>query len=807
MAEQFSYESILESISGGFFALDKDYRITYWNSAAETGTRLSREEVLGRNVFDIFPNAKGAELGEKYRRAMEEKTFQSIETAYKDGRFEAWYDIRIYPAETGLSVFFQDITEKKRQERQKEVLVAISAAINTSQHLDDLCRVAAENIAHLFDVPPQTVVLFLYDGKSEEIRLVAPALLDLDFDPSIVHQPVNAQSMHLAAQVAFDRSVCITDEVRRSTISALQQGASALSGLRSLVVMPLMVQGELQGVIEIPSVKEKGFVGDDLELLSVAVNDLAGGMSRKRLLDELRRKNVELEAQTEKTQEATDTLKKFLAMFSHELRSPLNSIIGFSDLIATQSAELTPEALRDFMKNINESGKHLQHIINDILDLSKIEAKQLELHIASYPVTYFVESVQRVLSQQLAEKKIHLEFLLSPEFEEIVVDQTRFKQVLINLISNAAKFSHNGSTITISSERVENDLVFRVIDHGVGMKPEELIHLFKPFKQASSGKGMNRSGVGLGLAITKKLIELHGGAIWIDSTWGEGTTVTFKIPLIIDVNAEQVMQSGMLLEALKQEQPLLEKGAKPLALIVEDGPQASELLKLHIESAGYEVAIARDGAQAVDMAKRLRPSIITLDLMLPVKDGWQVLQELKRHPLCKHIPIIIVSIIEEKSLGFSLGAADYFIKPVNKDELVKSLDRFRLLRTNADKQPTILVIDDDRAATDLVQVILENEGYRVLKSNSGRQGVEMAMENRPDLIILDLVMPEVSGFHVAYELRNIPSTRFIPIIVLTSMEIDENDQQQLSQYVTTLISKGTFTKKDLLRQIAQIRHV
>ena len=206
------------------------------------------------------------------------------------------------------------------------------------------------------------------------------------------------------------------------------------------------------------------------------------------------------------------------------------------------------------------------------------------------------------------------------------------------------------------------------------------------------------------------------------------------------------------------------------------------------------------------MAKRLRPNIITLDLMLPVKDGWQVLKELKHHPLCKHIPIIIVSIIEEKSLGFSLGAADYFVKPVSKDDLIKSLDRFRLVRTNADKRPTVLVIDDDRAATDLVQVILESEGYRVLKSNHAREGVELAVQERPDLIILDLVMPEISGFHVAYELRHIPATRFIPIIVLTSMEMDEQDQQSLSEYVTGLMNKSSFTKRDLLREIAQIRH-
>ncbi len=190
--------------------------------------------------------------------------------------------------------------------------------------------------------------------------------------------------------------------------------------------------------------------------------------------------------------------------------------------------------------------------------------------------------------------------------------------------------------------------------------------------------------------------------------------------------------------------------------------------------------------------------------MLPVKDGWQVLKELKRHPLCKHIPVIIVSIADEKNLGFSLGAVDYFVKPVNKEDLIQSLDKVYLVRKSDTRKPTVLVIDDDRAATDLIQVILENEGYRVLKAYQGTDGVEMAARERPDLIILDLIMPETSGFNVAYQLKQIPATRAIPIIILTSMEIDSETQEQLGAYVSGLMSKSTFTKKDLLREIGNI---
>jgi CheY-like chemotaxis protein len=280
--------------------------------------------------------------------------------------------------------------------------------------------------------------------------------------------------------------------------------------------------------------------------------------------------------------------------------------------------------------------------------------------------------------------------------------------------------------------------------------------------------------------------------------------VYFKIPMFVDPDGERETQAGMLLETLQRENKGVVEGEKPLALVVEDGPQAGELLRMHIESAGYRVEIARNGIDALEMAKRLHPNVITLDVQLPQKDGWQVLKELKRHPLCKQIPVVIVSIIDEKNLGFSLGAVDYFVKPVGREELVRALDRVHIVKRPGTRKPTVLVIDDDRAATDLVQVILENEGYEVLKAFQGKDGIELAARERPDLIILDLIMPETSGFQVAYQLKQIPATRSIPIIVLTSMEMDEGTQEQLEAYVSGLMAKTGFTKNDLLREIGNI---
>ena len=351
MPEQARYDSILESISGGFFALDKQYRVTYWNRAAENGTGLKVEDVIGKNVFEVFPNASGAPLGEKYRIAMETRTYQDIETSYKDERFEAWFDVRIYPAEEGLSVFFQDITDKKKEQRRKEILIGVSAAINESKHLDELCVRAAEQIASLFEIPSKFICIYLYDPRGNEIRLVAPALFDVEFPHQVVHQIVQPDAKHLAGQCANSKEVILSDELTECTVAGMFLDEMRQLNLKTLIVVPLVVQGDLQGVLETVSIKEKSFVADELEVLSVVANELAAGMGRKRLMDELRLKNIELEAQTQKASEASDTLKKFLATFSHELRSPLNSIIRhpstMSILVSNHGTSMTLSSVRN----------------------------------------------------------------------------------------------------------------------------------------------------------------------------------------------------------------------------------------------------------------------------------------------------------------------------------------------------------------------------------------------------------------------------------------------------------------------------
>ncbi|MDI6765966.1 MAG: response regulator [Bacteroidota bacterium] len=801
MSTSNKYVEILEGISGGFFAIDNEYRFTYWNRGAEDGTGYSRDQVLGKSVFDVFPNAREAELGEKYRLAMETKTFQSFETCYKDERFEAWYDIRIYPTENGISVFFQDITNQKREQRQKEMLMEVSHVINVAPHLDDLCLNAGERIAQFMDIPAKFVCIYRYDQRSSLLHLMAPTLIDVRVDPEVEHQIVHEKSTTIAVQTALSRKVIVSDELSRSSVAAYFLVETEELKLKTLISIPLMVQHELQGILEVLSPKVDNYVNEELKMLSIIANELSIGMSRKRLMDEITIKNIELENEKKKTDDANDTLKRFLATFSHELRAPLNAIVGFSEILASGVNSLPAEKVSDFMKNINESGKHLQGLINDILDLSKIEAGRMELHIEAYPVSYFTESVQRVMQAAMQQKNVSLVFDIAHEIDQLVVDQTRFKQILVNLVSNAIKYSHKNGKITVGMKRFVNEIEIAVSDEGVGIKPEDQAHLFQAFKQGKNSNGL-KEGTGLGLVITKKLVELHGGHVHVESEWGKGSTFRFRIPMV--VAGEVVESADQLIRIVGKQRLSIPDGEKLLVLIIEDNLQASQLLQMYLHEAGYRTELAKDGSEGIEKAKHLKPHIITLDMIMPVKDGWQVLKELKRHPICKDIPIIIISITDEKKLGFSMGAIDYFVKPVNREEFLSSLKKIPLGRFDHNQHPKVLIIDDDRNASELIQVMLQAEGYDVIRTMQGKEGMKLALSESPDLIILDLIMPDISGFNVAYQLKQNVKTRNTPIIILTSMEVDDETREQMQGFISSIMSKSKFTKKDLLREINTI---
>jgi PAS domain S-box-containing protein len=790
-------EHILESIGGGFVALDADYCVTYWNRGAEEGTRLSRSEAIGKSIFDIFPNAEGDELGAKYMRAMEEKIFQSHLRHFLDAQYEKWYDFRIYPNEDGLSIFLQDISDTHRRDREQGVTLQVSHAINTTNQVDDLSAQVVRILAEHYEMPQQHILLYLLRAHTNQLILTAPDLPSMEWDKRLLLVSLSDECPSALLDAARQRTPLVTSDVTRSSCYAFQPEEVLSSNPRTLAVIPLVVEDELVGVMEILLPRSEALAQNEIPFLSLVAGEVAVGISRRGLVDQLRVKNVDLEIQRTQTLEAHDTLKRFLAFFSHELRSPLNSIIGFSDLIMSEFPSLDETTVREYVSSIHASGSHLLRLINDILDLSKLEAGKLELHYTNIPIRNFLEGLKASLQPQLEQKELDLQIQMTDELDDIVADDMRLKQIMLNLITNAIKFSHANGMIIVRVARFGTNVEFAVQDFGVGIPSDETEKLFKPFQQTQSG-AKKSEGTGLGLSITKKLIELHGGSVSVISEWEKGSTFVARMPMMVRSGEE----GGQVVEQMAS---VLHKSSAPQrVLVVEDKPHARQILQTYLTEAGYVVDFAVNGVEALEKAKTWKPDAITLDVLLPMKDGWQVLRELKQHPLCKDIPVIIISMVDERNVGFGLGAAEYFVKPVQKEVLTAAVGKVISQHAILHRSAKILAIDDDRSVTEMIQVILEPEGCTVIKAHSALEGLDLAESEQPDLIILDLVMPHISGFDVAYQLKHNPRTQAIPVMVMTSMELDDETRQQLEGFVVSLMRKSGFTKKDLLREISSL---
>lgn len=554
-----------------------------------------------------------------------------------------------------------------------------------------------------------------------------------------------------------------------------------------------IAEGELGCQVEVASKDE---IGD----LGASFNRMAEVLQRREI--ENTRLFQELEGANRKLEAASRHKSQFLANMSHELRTPLNAIIGFSELQLDESIALTPEERREFLGNILSSGRHLLRLINDILDLSKVEAGRMELHPEPFFVGETIDGVLNTIRPLAAKKQIGVEVTLDPSLKTLVADPGKVKQILYNLLSNAIKFTPEGGRVGLVASQDGGEARFAIWDTGIGIKPEDQARIFEEFYQVEATAAKPYEGTGLGLALAKKFVELHGGKIWVGSEPGKGSTFTFTLPL--EVRRELAPLKGG--ETLREAQEPRKEG-EPLILVVEDDLRARELLHFTLSRGGYRVEDALDGEEAIAKAKQLQPSLITLDILLPKKDGWEVLQELKKDPQTQDIPVVIISIVDNKELGFSLGAADYLIKPVDREELLRRLGRLSFTTRVQTRPVAVLIIDDDPLAVDLLARMLEPAGFQILKAYGGRHGLELAMARQPDLILLDLLMPEVSGFEVLHQLKGHSPTREIPVFIVTVKDLTPEDKEELNHQVAAIMRKGTFAQEDLLREIAKIERL
>ena len=506
---------------------------------------------------------------------------------------------------------------------------------------------------------------------------------------------------------------------------------------------------------------------------------------------ELQKLNQELVA-------ANKTKSVFLANMSHELRTPLSAILGFSELLIDDDDKRFDEASRKtFLEHIHSGGEHLLGLINDILDLSKLEAGQMKLRPQNLRVASLVDDVVSTAEPLAAKKQLKFMKKVSSTIV-LIADPGKLKQMLLNLVSNAIKFTPEGGTVTIAARRTPHTVEISVADTGIGISKSDQGRIFEEFQQLDSGIGRVAQGTGLGLALTRHFAALHGGGVRLESELGKGSVFTLSLPVAGPVAADPpAAERGVVAGAIAPDN-------RPLILVVEDNAPDAELVTHIVERGGFRTEIARTGIEALDMARALKPVAILLDIVLPGLDGWEVLAQLKRDETTSAIPVVVVSVVDDPELGAALGALDYVVKPIRANELLARLSQFKFKRTLGHENIRVLVVDDETAQRELLAGVLESAGFAVIQAASGREAIQLAVAVKPDLVLLDLMMPDVSGLDVVRALRADATTQTTPIMILTAKELTEANKSHLNGHVSAILSRGSTGAFDLLEHLQRV---
>jgi signal transduction histidine kinase/CheY-like chemotaxis protein len=493
----------------------------------------------------------------------------------------------------------------------------------------------------------------------------------------------------------------------------------------------------------------------------------------------------QLERQSAALEVASRHKSEFLASMSHELRTPLNAIIGFSEVLLERMFGELNERQDDYLRDIWSSGKHLLELLNDILDLSKIEAGQMVLNRSEFAVRESLEHCLSMVRERALNQRILLSLEVDPQVGLLDADRLRFRQVVLNLLSNAVKFTPDGGRVDVRASLRDQDLVVEVVDTGPGVTAEDRQRIFDAFQQGAR-LPRQTEGTGLGLTLSKRILELHGGRIWVDSEAGQGSTFGFALPA---GSGELVLASVPRAGQASGLPTGVTPGPGPTVVVVEDDRRSFDLLRVYLEAAGARVVSARDGEEGLDTVRSLNPAGVVLDILLPGIDGWEVLARLKADPGTAAIPVIVVSMLDERGRGFALGAAEYLVKPVGKDQLMAALYRAEAM---PERKHTVVAIDDDPLAIELVRASLEPEGWTVLGAATGQEGLALIRERQPSAVLLDLLMPGMDGFEVVEALRADPDTKTVPVVILTSKSMTQQDKERLQGRITYVARKTEF---------------
>ena len=583
----------------------------------------------------------------------------------------------------------------------------------------------------------------------------------------------------------------------------------------AIIASPIFYQDRVIGVLTAASAlrlveRDRFFIERLCAQIGVAINNLRQYEDLKELSARLKIQGKEISQKNVELEQANRMKSEFLANMSHELRTPLNAVIGFSEVLKDGlTGELNPDQ-KEYATDIFESGHHLLSLVNDILDLAKIEAGRMDLIPEVVDVGGIIEKCISILRENALENGIRISFKIEEGIEGFTLDGRKFRQIIYNLLSNAVKFTDSGGRVDVVASMVEVDSMefFEVVvtDSGIGIASEELEKLFTPFVQLDASMSRRYEGTGLGLAMVKRLMGLHNGTIRVESEQGKGTSFIIRFPAgleagvpAMDEDVSRVPSVGV--GADKPER--VHSSITPLALVVEDDDSSAELIRIRLEKEGFKVIRTTSAERALEEVALKLPDLIILDIILPGMDGWEFLTRIRGHERLSRTPVVIVSITanENRSRGFSLGATKVLQKPLKSEQLLSVLYEVRNLEVEGEVKGSVLVVDDDPKAVELVAVYLGNAGFKVLKAYGGNEAIELAVSEKPALIILDLMMPDVNGFDVVKKLSARPDTARIAIIILTAKQVTDEERLILNGGIARIVEKSDFNHGNFIAEV------
>ena len=690
-------------------------------------------------------------------------------------------------------------TELARRVEQLEALSEVGEAVSSSLDADEVLATIVNVAVQLTGTTGGSLVDLDAESGLFSVRTAtgtSPEVLDA----------LRASRIHidetLIGRACRERAPIQVADL--STIEDLDPHLSILyaAGWRSVVAVPLIRSNTIVGALVVRRKTPGAFSEETCELLEAFASQSAIALTNARV-------HRQLEVQSAELAEASRHKSEFLASMSHELRTPLNAVIGFSEVLLERMFGDLNEKQEEYLRDILTSGRHLLELLNDILDLSKVEAGQMVLERTEFDVVDAVSHALSMVRERALDHRITLRTEVPSEPLPVHADELRIKQVLLNLLSNAVKFTPDGGTVVVTAQRRRGDLEVTVSDTGVGIEPDDQHRIFDSFQQGTRG-ARKVEGTGLGLTLTRRIVELHGGQVWLRSEPGRGSTFGFTVPSElappageVPAEADHPVEADPSDEAAGERAPA-QPDPRPVAVIIEDDPSSAELLSVHLGTAGMRTTVVPEGAAGLQVVRDTEPDVVVLDIHLPGMDGWDVLTEIKSDPRLASTPVVVVSVLPDRTRGMALGASEYLVKPVARADLLAALRRVVPARGDPEGRRTAVIVDDDPSAVELARLALDPAGWTLESCTQPTEVFDLIRESRPGVVLVDLLMPEMDGFEVIDRIRSDPVTAGVPIVVLTSKSLTRRDRETLEGRIEFVTSKNAVDLGLLATRLSEI---